>query len=67
MTSSCGFHCVVYELFLRRAFPYRNVEFYFTYNRSYIETLRVVILLPYRGADKSLARPGRKQVTATKL
>ena len=26
-----------------------------------------IILAYYRGADKSLARPGRKQATATKL
>jgi len=25
------------------------------------------IIIKYRGADKSLARPGRKQATATKL
>ena len=27
--------------------------------------LHTVVLIVYRGADKSLARPGRKQATAT--
>jgi len=30
-------------------------------------TDRLITTLKYRGADKSLARPGRKQATATKL
>jgi hypothetical protein len=32
---------------------------------KYITYIEVTFLVIYRGADKSLARPGRKQATAT--
>jgi len=46
--------------------PVNNVKKFFVA----MEQQRCVpsaILSSYRGADKSLARPGRKQATATKL
>jgi len=44
-----------------------NSKIHKKYVNKKCEEMRVFLRLTYGGADKSLARPGRKQATATKL
>ena len=41
--------------------------YYFVYGYIIVYMIVLLCICFYRGADKSLARPGRKQATATKL